>query len=106
MLMTDIIQKKRDKFPLSDKELEFFVSGVTDKSIPDYQISALLMAIFLNGMDRHETLTLTTLMAKRGAVSYNLRRARADKRRKRKAFKGVFNRRSKAARKDYCLQGY
>ena len=66
MLMTDIIEKKRDKLPLSDKEIEFFVSGVTDKSIPDYQISALLMAILLNGMDRRETLILTTLMAKSG----------------------------------------
>lgn len=66
MLMTDIIEKKRDKLPLSDNELEFFVSGVTDKSIPDYQISALLMAILLNGMDRRETLTLTALMAKSG----------------------------------------
>lgn len=64
--MTDIIEKKRDKHPLDDKELEFFVSGVTDKSIPDYQISALLMAILLNGMDRRETLTLTSLMAKSG----------------------------------------
>ena len=66
MLMTDIIEKKRDKQPLSDTELEFFVSGVTDKSIPDYQISALLMAILLNGMNRRETLTLTALMAKSG----------------------------------------
>lgn len=66
MLMTDIIEKKRYKLPLSDKEIEFFVSGVTDKSIPDYQISALLMAILLNGMDRRETLTLTALMAKSG----------------------------------------
>lgn len=64
--MTDIIEKKRDKQPLSDTELEFFVSGVTDKSIPDYQISALLMAILLNGMNRRETLTLTALMAKSG----------------------------------------
>lgn len=66
MLMIDIIEKKRDKQPLSDTELEFFVSGVTDKSIPDYQISALLMAILLNGMNRRETLTLTALMAKSG----------------------------------------
>ena len=66
MLMTDIIEKKRDKLPLNPKELEFFVSGVTDKSIPDYQISALLMAILLNGMDSREILTLTTLMAKSG----------------------------------------
>ena len=66
MRMTDIIEKKRDRLPLTDNELEFFVSGVTDKSIPDYQISALLMAILLNGMDRRETLTLTKLMAKSG----------------------------------------
>lgn len=68
MLMTDIIEKKRYKLPLSDKEIEFFVSGVTDKSIPDYQISALLMAILLNGMDRRETVTLTVLMAKSGDI--------------------------------------
>lgn len=66
MRMTDIIEKKRDRLPLTDNELEFFVSGVTDKSIPDYQISALLMAILLNGMDPRETLTLTLLMAKSG----------------------------------------
>ena len=66
MRMTDIIEKKRDRLPLDDKELEFFISGVTDKSIPDYQISALLMAILLNGMNPRETLTLTTLMAKSG----------------------------------------
>lgn len=64
--MTDIIEKKRDRLPLDDKELEFFVSGVTDKSIPDYQISALLMAILLNGMNPRETLNLTLLMAKSG----------------------------------------
>ena len=66
MRMTDIIEKKRDRLPLTDNELEFFVSGVTDKSIPDYQISALLMAILLNGMNPRETLTLTLLMAKSG----------------------------------------
>ena len=64
--MTDIIEKKRDKKPLDDKEIAFFVSGVTDKSIPDYQISALLMAILLNGMDKREILTLTLEMAKSG----------------------------------------
>ena len=66
MRMTDIIEKKRDKKPLDDKEIAFFVSGVTDKSIPDYQISALLMAILLNGMDKREILTLTLEMAKSG----------------------------------------
>lgn len=66
MRMTDIIEKKRDKKPLDDKEIAFFVSGVTDKSIPDYQISALLMAILLNDMDKREILTLTLEMAKIG----------------------------------------
>ncbi len=66
MLMTDIIAHKRDKLPLSDEEIKFFISGVTNKSIPDYQISALLMAILLNGMDSSETLTLTNEMAKSG----------------------------------------
>jgi len=66
MRMTDIIEKKRDKKPLDDKEIAFFVSGVTDKSIPDYQISALLMAILLNDMDKREILTLTLEMVKSG----------------------------------------
>ena len=66
MRMTDIIEKKRDRLPLSENEIKFFVSGVTDGSIPDYQISALLMAILLNGMNREETLLLTNEMAKSG----------------------------------------
>ena len=66
MRMTDIIEKKRYGNELDDGEIRFFVSGVTDKSIPDYQISALLMAIVLNGMNERETLTLTTEMAKSG----------------------------------------
>lgn len=66
MRMTDIIEKKRDGNELDDSEIRFFVSGVTDKSIPDYQISALLMAIVLNGMNERETLTLTTEMANSG----------------------------------------
>lgn len=66
MRMTDIIEKKRDRKELTDGEIEFFISGVTDKSIPDYQISALLMAILLNGMSKRETLSLTLAMAKSG----------------------------------------
>ena len=68
MRMTDIIEKKRDGNKLDDREIRFFVSGVTDKSIPDYQICALLMAIVLNGMNERETLTLTTEMAKSGDI--------------------------------------
>ena len=66
MRMTDIIEKKRDRLQLDEREIKFFISGVTDGSIPDYQISALLMAILLNGMNREETLLLTNEMAKSG----------------------------------------
>lgn len=66
MRIIDIIEKKRDKQELTGQEIHFFVSGVTDGSIPDYQISALLMAILLNGMSRRETVTLTTEMAQSG----------------------------------------
>ncbi len=66
MRMYDIIMKKRDGFPLNDSEIDFFVSGVTDGSLPDYQISALLMAIFLRGMNEQETAKLTLSMAHSG----------------------------------------
>ena len=66
MNMRDIIIAKRDKHSLTDEEIRFFVKGVTDGSIPDYQISALLMAIVLNGMDDREMTTLTLEMAASG----------------------------------------
>ena len=67
MNMRDIIIAKRDKHSLTDEQIRFFVSGVTDGSIPDYQISALLMAIVLNGMDEREMTTLTLEMAASGS---------------------------------------
>lgn len=66
--MYDIIAHKRDGKPLSDPEIDFFVAGVTDGSIPDYQISALLMAIVLQGMDDRETARLTDRMAHSGEM--------------------------------------
>ena len=67
MNMRDIIIAKRDKNSLTDEQIKFFVEGVTDGSIPDYQISALLMAIVLNGMDEREMTTLTLEMAASGS---------------------------------------
>ncbi len=64
--MFDIIAKKRDSKTLSYDELEFFVNGIVDKSISDYQTTALLMAIYLNGMDGRETSDLCMLMARSG----------------------------------------
>ncbi len=62
----DIIRKKRFGGELTEAEIRAFVSGVTDGSFADYQASALLMAICINGMKDRETLALTLAMAKSG----------------------------------------
>ena len=59
MRMYDIIKKKRDGGELATAEIKHFIKGVTDGSIPDYQISALCMAIYFNGMTVRETCDLT-----------------------------------------------
>ncbi len=66
MRMFDIIAKKRDGGVLSREELEFAVMGFTNGQIPDYQMSALLMAIYLKGMTEQETAQLTDVMAHSG----------------------------------------
>lgn len=66
MRMYDIILKKRDGNALSDEEIKFAVNAYTAGEVPDYQISALLMAIFFAGLDRRETAALTLAMARSG----------------------------------------
>lgn len=63
MRMYDIIHKKRTGGELSDAEIRFAIKGFTDGSIPDYQMSALAMAILFVGMSDRETATLTDAMA-------------------------------------------
>ena len=62
----DIIQKKQRCFELTEEEIRFFVDGVTHGTIPDYQITALLMAIYFNGMTKGETALLAKYMAHSG----------------------------------------
>ena len=64
----DVIRKKRDRRNLSREEIEFFVAGVTSGRIADYQVSALLMAIYLNGMDQDEQQALTEAMLNSGNI--------------------------------------
>ena len=66
MRMYDIIHKKREGGELSGEEIRFFVQGFTRGEIPDYQASALMMAIFFQGMTRRETGDLTMEMAHSG----------------------------------------
>lgn len=66
MIPAEIIEAKRDGGILSDSQIEFFVQGFAKEQIPDYQMSALAMAIFLNGMTTKETASLTTHMLDSG----------------------------------------
>lgn len=62
MRMVDVIDAKRNGKALTDDQLQFFVDGVVDGSIPDYQVSALLMAIYFQGMTSAEQTSLTMKM--------------------------------------------
>jgi pyrimidine-nucleoside phosphorylase len=64
----DVIRKKRDGAQLSREEIVFFIDGVTRGTIADYQISALLMAIYLNGMNNAEQEILTEAMLRSGNI--------------------------------------
>ncbi|MBQ4634465.1 MAG: thymidine phosphorylase [Bacilli bacterium] len=64
--MISIIDKKRNKMQLSKQEFEFAINGYINNTIPDYQMSALLMAICLNGLSDEETFNLTDVMLNSG----------------------------------------
>ena len=66
MRMYDLILKKRNGQELTKEEIDFFVQGYTKGEIPDYQASALLMAIFFNKMNKRETADLTMSMVNSG----------------------------------------
>lgn len=66
MRIYDIISRKRDGFELTDEEIHFFIEGYVKGEIQDYHAAALLMAIYLRGMNDRETVTLTLEMARSG----------------------------------------
>ncbi|WIF94205.1 pyrimidine-nucleoside phosphorylase [Caminicella sporogenes] len=68
MRMYDLIMKKRNGEELTTEEINFFVEGYTKGEIPDYQVSALMMAIYFQKMNKRETADLTMAMVKSGEV--------------------------------------
>ncbi len=68
MRMYDIIEKKRDNLELTKEEINFFITNYVKEEIPDYQASALLMAIYINGMSDMELYNLTMAMATSSSV--------------------------------------
>ena len=68
MNILDIIAKKRDAKELSKEEIEYFIKEYTEGNIQDYQASALIMAIYINGMNDREITDLTLAMAHSGEV--------------------------------------
>lgn len=68
MRMYDLIMKKRNGGVLSKEEIDFMIKGYTCGEIPDYQMSAMMMAIYFVGMNEEETLFLTMAMAKSGEM--------------------------------------
>jgi len=68
MNILEIIEKKRDNKKLNKEEIEYFIKAYTNGKITDYQAAALIMAIYINGMDEEETTNLTLAMAHSGDV--------------------------------------
>ncbi len=68
MNYSDLIMKKRDGLSLSQAEIEFIVRGISDKTMPDYQVAAWAMAVYFQGMDEEETTQLALAMARSGDI--------------------------------------
>ena len=68
MNIKEIIAKKRDRNKLNKEEINYFIENYTDGNITDYQAAALVMAIYINGMDEEETTNLTIAMANSGEI--------------------------------------
>ena len=68
MNMYDLIQKKRDGFTLTTEEIKYIVNGYTKGEIKDYQMSALLMAVYFQKLNKKETVDLTLAMASSGEM--------------------------------------
>ena len=66
MRMVDLIEKKRDGHALTKEEIQFIIEGYTKGDIPDYQMAAMLMAIYFNGMSKEEISILTNAMINSG----------------------------------------
>ncbi len=66
MRAVDVIARKRDGLSLTAEQIDFFVQGFTQDTIPDYQVAAWLMAVVLRGMDAQETIDLTMAMVRSG----------------------------------------
>lgn len=66
MRVPDLIRKKQHREVLTPQEIDFFIQGYSSDRIPDYQASALCMAIWFNGMTTEETAELTMAMARSG----------------------------------------
>ena len=66
MRMYDLIKEKRDGGVLSDEEIRWMIDGYVKGEIPDYQMSAMLMAIYFQGMTDHETAVMTDAAAHSG----------------------------------------
>jgi pyrimidine-nucleoside phosphorylase len=81
VLPVQLIRKKRDGGALDDDEIRAFISSVTDSSIPDYQVAAMLMAIFFRGLDDRELATWADAMTRSGDVIdlSHIKRAKVDK---------------------------